>query len=99
MFEQILSDIDRHVPVGIIARKFHNGLVEAFTNVVRAIRDESTLQRVCLRRGTLHNSYLLTRLQQRLTESGFEVFTHSQLPAGDGGLSLGQAIVAAHQTI
>ena len=97
LFEQILADINYRVPVGIIARKFHNGLVEAFVNSLRAIRDESTLQRVCLSGGTFHNSYLLTRLQKRLTESGFEVFTHSQVPAGDGGLSLGQAIIAAHQ--
>jgi hydrogenase maturation factor HypF (carbamoyltransferase family) len=39
----------------------------------------------------------LERLQQRLSGLAFEVFAHSEVPAGDGGLSLGQALVAAHR--
>jgi hydrogenase maturation protein HypF len=52
---------------------------------------------VCLSGGTFHNVYLLSGLQKRLAESGFEVFVQSQVPAGDGGLSLGQAMIAAYQ--
>jgi hydrogenase maturation protein HypF len=97
LFEQILSDLDQPVPVASIARKFHNALINVFANVASAIRDESSLSRVCLSGGSFHNAYLLPGLLKRLTESGFEVFIHSQVPAGDGGLSLGQAMIAARQ--
>jgi hydrogenase maturation protein HypF len=45
--------------------------------------------------GTFHNIYLSQRLEARLTEVGFDVFTQKEVPSGDGGLSLGQALVAA----
>jgi hydrogenase maturation protein HypF len=61
------------------------------------IRAARSLNRVCLSGGTFHNVYLLTHLQERLEQSGFQVFTHTEVPAGDGGLSLGQAMVAAHR--
>ena len=97
MFEQILTDLDRELPVATISRRFHNALIAVFAGLAESIRSESTLARVCLSGGTFHNAYLLMGLQKRLTESGFEVFIHSQVPAGDGGLSLGQAMIAAHQ--
>jgi hydrogenase maturation protein HypF len=61
------------------------------------IRQRTWLEQVCLSGGTFHNSYLLEKLSTRLTAAGFQVFTHSEVPAGDGGLSLGQALVAAHR--
>jgi hydrogenase maturation factor HypF (carbamoyltransferase family) len=50
---------------------------------------------VCLSGGTFHNVYLSERLEARLSEVGFEVFTQKEVPSGDGGLSLGQALAAA----
>jgi hydrogenase maturation protein HypF len=97
MFEQMLTDLDRGLPVGRISRRFHNALIAVFTGLAESIRTESLLTRVCLSGGTFHNVYLLSGLQNRLSESGFEVFVQSQVPAGDGGLSLGQAMIAAQQ--
>ncbi len=97
LFEQILADLDSELPVATISRRFHNTLIAVFTSLAESLRRESSLGRVCLSGGTFHNAYLLTGLQKRLSESGFEVFVQSQVPAGDGGLSLGQAIIAAHQ--
>jgi hydrogenase maturation protein HypF len=97
LFEQILTDLGRGLPVSTISRRFHNALIAVFTSLAESIRTESLLTRVCLSGGTFHNVYLLSGLQKRLSESGFEVFVQSQVPAGDGGLSLGQAMIAAHQ--
>ena len=63
------------------------------------VRERSALNRVCLSGGTFQNAYLLERLLGRLRADDFEVFTHSEVPAGDGGLSLGQALVAAARTM
>ncbi len=98
MFVGLIQDIQESAPASLISRRFHNGLVEVFARVAEIMRAETSLNRVCLSGGTFHNTYLLEKLTARLTSDGFEVFTHSQVPAGDGGLSLGQALIAAHRT-
>ena len=96
-FEQILKDLEQGIAITEISRRFHNALIEVLTRLAGLIRAESGLTSVCLSGGTFHNSYLLTGLQRQLESSGFRVYTHSEVPAGDGGLSLGQALIAAHQ--
>jgi len=49
-----------------------------------------------LERGVFHHAYLLQQLNAKLVAAEFEVFRHREVPGGDGGLSLGQALVAAH---
>jgi hydrogenase maturation protein HypF len=95
LFEALLKDLKGQVPAGAISRRFHNGLVEVFARLALLLREETSLNRVCLSGGTFQNVYLLERLTNRLSAEGFEVFTHAEVPAGDGGLSLGQALVAA----
>ncbi len=96
-FEQILKDLEQGIAITEISRRFHNALIEVLTRLAGLIRAESGITSVCLSGGTFHNSYLLTGLQRQLESSGFRVYTHSEVPAGDGGLSLGQALIAAHQ--
>lgn len=97
MFEGILYDLQSGVLPSLISQRFHNGLVEAFARIAEMIRDTRAQNRVCLSGGTFHNICLLTHLQARLEQRGFQVFTHAEVPAGDGGLSLGQAMIAAHR--
>ncbi len=95
LFEALLDDLGRNLPVAAISRRFHNGLVEGFVELATRLRKKAALPRVCLSGGTFHNVYLSERLEARLSEVGFEVFTQKEVPSGDGGLSLGQALVAA----
>ncbi|HEX6502243.1 MAG TPA: carbamoyltransferase HypF [Terriglobales bacterium] len=97
LFESIIADLRTGIPVGMISRRFHNGLIEVFVRIATALRERTSLNRVCLSGGTFHNTYLLEHLSSRLVAAGFEVFSHAEVPAGDGGLSLGQALVAAHR--
>ncbi len=97
LFEALLRDLRRGLSAGAISRRFHNGLVEIFARLARLLRERTRLNRVCLSGGTFQNAYLLEHLCARLGTNGFEVFTHAEVPAGDGGLSLGQAVVAAHR--
>jgi hydrogenase maturation protein HypF len=95
LFEALLDDLGRNLPVAAISRRFHNGLVEGFVELATLLRNKIAHNRVCLSGGTFHNVYLSERLEARLSEVGFEVFTQKEVPSGDGGLSLGQALVAA----
>jgi hydrogenase maturation protein HypF len=96
LFEAIIEDLRRKTTVEVISMRFHNGLVEILARLAEHLREESSLGRVCLSGGTFQNGYLLSNLIQRLEEKQFEVFTHTEVPAGDSGLSLWQALIAAH---
>jgi hydrogenase maturation factor HypF (carbamoyltransferase family) len=96
LFEALIDDLARNQPVSKISRKFHDGLIEVFGRIAGLLREHTTLNRICLSGGTFHNVYLHENLNQRLASQRFEVFKHSEVPPGDGGLSLGQAMVAAH---
>jgi hydrogenase maturation protein HypF len=91
----VVEDLKREVPTEQISRRFHNGLLETLGSLAEHLREQTSLNRACLSGGSFQNELLLAGLQEKLSGAGFEVFTHSQVPAGDGGLSLGQAAIAA----
>ena len=95
LFESVLKDRADGIPTGTISRRFHNGMANVLAEVARRLRERSGLERICLSGGTFQNHYLFTTLQSLLRKDGFEVFTHAEVPTGDGGLSLGQAMIAA----
>ena len=97
LFAALVRDLHDRLPVGTLSQRFHAGLVQVFASVVTRIRERTALNCVCLSGGSFQNAYLLERLQARLEADDFEVFTHAEVPTGDGGLSLGQALVAAHR--
>jgi hydrogenase maturation protein HypF len=96
LFEELLRDLKADVPAGTISRRFHNGLVETFARLAKALNEQCGLDRVCLSGGTFQNLFLFENLKARLESLALRVFTHSEVPPGDGGLSLGQVLVAAH---
>jgi hydrogenase maturation protein HypF len=97
LINAIVKDLKRKTSAETISRRFHNGLVQILYLLAQQLREQAALNRVCLSGGSFQNDLLLGGLTAKLTEGGFDVFTHSQVPAGDGGLSLGQAVVAAHR--
>jgi hydrogenase maturation protein HypF len=96
LFGAIVEDLRRKVCAETISRRFHNGLVETLGRLACLLRQESSINQICLSGGTFNNLLVFEHLIRKLESDGFEVFTHSEVPAGDGGLSLGQALVAAH---
>ena len=97
LFIALTDDLQQSVPPEIISRRFHNGLIEALASVVFRIAQRTSLQRVCLSGGSFQNAILSEGLERKITAAGLTVFTHALVPPGDGGLSLGQLIVAANQ--
>src|SRR5262249_52273624 len=82
-----------HAPSAIAAR-FHHGVVDAIVAGCRKARERSGLGTVALSRGAFQNALLVERGVERLEADGFRVLRHRHLPPNDGGISLGQAVVA-----
>ena len=97
LFQAIVEDLHRKVCASTISRRFHNGLVELLVRLACLLRQESSINRICLSGGSFNNLLLHESLQRKLEIESFQVFTHYLVPTGDGGLSLGQALVAAHR--
>lgn len=90
----VADDIGTGVPVPVIAARFHNGVVDAIVRTCELLRESHGTATVALSGGVFQNLLLLTRTVDRLSERDFRVLTHSRVPCNDGGISLGQAVVA-----
>ena len=90
----IVEDLGAARSIHNIAARFHNTLCAAIAEVCSRIEASEGLNRVCLSGGTFQNLYLLRRTVVELRRRGFEVFLHATVPANDGGISLGQAVIA-----
>lgn len=95
IIQGIVRDIKNKVAVSVISSRFHATLVRLFTDLCVVIREERQLDRVVLSGGVFQNAILLSGLIHRLENQHFRVYTHQQVPPNDGGISLGQAVVAA----
>ncbi len=91
----IVKDMKRGVHPSEISSKFHMTLIHLFSSLCEIIRKERGLDRVVLSGGVFQNSILLAGLIQALEAKSFQVISHKRVPANDGGISLGQAVVAA----
>ena len=93
MIESLIQDRREGGGPELIAHRFHIGLAD----LIGRIAEQAALPRVVLTGGCFQNALLLRIARRRLERAGFTVYTHRQVPPNDGGLSLGQAVVAAHQ--
>lgn len=97
MIRSIVQDLERNIQTGTISLKFHLGLIHVFVDVCRKARTERGLNKVALSGGCFQNMFLLKFLKKSLAENGFEVIHHTKVPANDGGISLGQAVIAGNK--
>jgi hydrogenase maturation protein HypF len=94
-FRGIIDDLKKGVPEGIISAKFHNTIITVVETTVQKIRQETGLNKVILSGGTFQNRYLLCKLESSLRNAGFNVYAHSRIPSNDGGIALGQLVIAS----
>lgn len=102
MWQALLEDLVRHVSPGVIAARFHRGLAQAVVAMAGLLfeREAAGLARtVALSGGSFQNRLLAEEVCRGLQGHGMQVLMHSQVPANDGGLSLGQAAIAAARSI
>ena len=94
IFRGIIEDLRNGECVGRISAKFHNAVAEMIAEVCVRVRAQTELEEVALSGGVFQNRMLLERTVPLLEEQDFSVYTHHQVPPNDGGISLGQAVVA-----
>ena len=96
MFRGIVSDIKNSLDAGIISAKFHNTIAEAMLKLAMLTRQQTGINITALSGGVFCNRYLINRLIELLEQAGFTVLFNRLVPSNDGGISLGQAAIAAH---
>jgi hydrogenase maturation protein HypF len=92
----VLDDLLRGCNTSTVGMRFHNTVAAMTRDVCVKIRQGTGLNQVALSGGCFQNRLLLTKVTGLLSQSGFDVLTHKNVPANDGGISLGQAVIAAN---
>ena len=90
----VADDILKGCRASTISMRFHNTVATITRDVCLKIRDQSGLSTVALSGGCFQNRLLLSKVMALLRQSGLTVLTHKNVPANDGGISLGQAVIA-----
>lgn len=78
----------------ILAARFHKTLIQLFSKIIEKISIQTGIRRVVLSGGVFQNEILLADLLKNLQSLEFQIYSQQLFPANDGGISLGQAIIA-----
>ena len=97
MWHALMRDVIAGVPVPTMAAKAHNGIASLIVDLSMKARETADLNVIALSGGVFQNVRLMALAVPRLRDAGFEVLTHAKVPPNDGGLSLGQAVIAGAQ--
>ncbi len=89
----VVQDLLRGEAPGLIAARFHNTLIRMLQRICQIVRTETGIHRVALSGGAFQNKTLLSGVACALKKDGFHVISQEKVPANDGGISLGQALI------
>jgi hydrogenase maturation protein HypF len=90
----VVSDLYRGVSKATISARFHNTIACIICEMCQLLADRTKINQVALSGGVFQNRLLLRKVVPLLESAGFSVLTHKQVPCNDGGISLGQAVIA-----
>ena len=96
-FAALVREALSGVPAPILSARFHNGLAESVLTAAIKVRKDTEIKDVVLSGGVWQNITLLGRTLSLLDSEGFSVYIHREVPTNDGGISLGQAAIAAQR--
>ncbi len=94
LFQSLINDLNDGISRRKIAARFHNTVVQIVIDACLKIRDRFSVSDVALSGGVWQNMFLLSRTVSALRDLDFTVHIHHEVPTNDGGLALGQAVVA-----
>jgi hydrogenase maturation protein HypF len=94
LFAAVIDDVRKNIAVSAISLKLHRTLAKITVDMCGKITLETGIKQAALSGGVFQNRLLLKLTSAGLNQAGFQVFTHHLVPCNDGGLSLGQAVIA-----
>jgi hydrogenase maturation protein HypF len=97
-FAAMASGLRQGVSPELLAASFHNTMAVAITDMVMRISAQTGIREVALSGGVFQNCTLLDKIVTILALNSFRVYIHRQVPPNDGGLALGQAVVAGERS-
>ena len=97
VIRRVVEDLGLGVQPGVISTRVHIALAGLNLDVARRVREIHGITVVALTGGVFQNKLLLESTATRLRDAGFTVLRHGQVPANDGGISLGQAIIGRNR--
>ena len=97
VLHSIINDLQNKIPIPVIAARFHNTMAQMVSRVCQLLRENTGITIVVLSGGVWQNITLLEKTCQLLAQQDFRVFLHRQVPTNDGGIALGQAVIAARR--
>jgi hydrogenase maturation protein HypF len=98
LWQALIADIKAGVDRGTIAARFHAGLGDVLAQTAARVAADADTRRIVLSGGVMQNGILRQHLAQSLRQRGYRVLCHHDLPANDGGIAVGQALIAAHNS-
>jgi hydrogenase maturation protein HypF len=97
IIRQVVQDLMQKTPVPVISARFHNSIIWAIFDTVGKMRHETGITKVVLTGGSFQNKYLAEGIISLLTREEMKPYLASKIPCNDGGIALGQLMVAARQ--
>lgn len=97
MWQQIIMDMQKGLSKKIIAAKFHITVAEMILKTIKQLKSVYTDQKIALSGGVMQNKFLCERVGELLIKNGYQPLFHKQVPANDGGLSLGQSVIGGNK--
>jgi hydrogenase maturation protein HypF len=94
IIRNVVGDLVEGTSTSKISGRFHRTIARLIIRTCEAIRSRNGLNRVVLSGGVFQNIFLLSLVAEGLRKSDFDVYTHHLVPTNDGGVSLGQAVIA-----
>lgn len=94
----VIADVLDGTPKAVVAARFHHAVARLVRTVCAAARGGTGVETVALTGGVFANTVLSSACAAGLREDGFTVLRHRLVPPNDGGLALGQLVVAARIT-
>ena len=94
LLKHVIEDVQKNETASVIGARFHHTICKMAVDVCKRVREKTDINEVALSGGVWQNQVLLDLTRSALSKEDFVIYIHQLTPANDGGLALGQAVVA-----